>query len=280
MNIALCNEVIRELEFPAQCGFAAALGYDAIELAPFTLGPEPHLMGAGERARLRRAAADAGIAISSLHWLLVVPKGLSIHTPDDALRARTIEVMRRLIGLCADLGGTAMVHGSPMARRIPDGADAAEYRARALDTFAAVAADAEAAGVAYCIEPLAARETNFVNTVAEAAAMVEAIGSPALRTMIDTCAAAQAEALPVAELIDRWLPTGLIGHIQVNDRDQSGPGQGADSFAPAFAALRRNHYRGTVAVEPFVYFPDGPAAAARAIGYIRGILEALDWRDQ
>jgi hypothetical protein len=30
-----------------------------------------------------------------------------------------------------------------------------------------------------------------------------------------------------------------------------------------------------VAVEPFDYVPDGPAAAARAIGYIIGVLEAL-----
>ena len=36
MRIALCNEVIREMEFAAQCEFAAALGYDAVELAPFT----------------------------------------------------------------------------------------------------------------------------------------------------------------------------------------------------------------------------------------------------
>jgi D-psicose/D-tagatose/L-ribulose 3-epimerase len=32
--------------------------------------------------------------------------------------------------------------------------------------------------------------------------------------------------------------------------------------------------RGVVAVEPFDYIPDGPAAASRAIGYVRGILEA------
>ena len=280
MKIALCNEVIRERDFAAQCAFAAALGYDAIELAPFTLGSEPHLIGARERARLRAAAAGAGIDIVSLHWLLVTPKGLSINTADEAVRARTVEVMRRLIGLCADLGGAVLVHGSPMARQVPDGADPEPWRARAQQTFAAVARDAEAAGVVYCIEPLAKRETNFLNTVAEAAAMVEAIASPAVRTMIDTCSAALAEDLPVPELIDRWLPTGLIGHIQVNDRDRLGPGQGKDRFAPIFAALRRNRYRGAVAVEPFVYFPDGPAAAARAIGYIRGILESLDWRGE
>ena len=71
MKIALCNEVVRDLEFAEQCAFAAELGYDGIELAPFTLGEEPHLISAEERARLRRAASDAGIAIVSLHWLLV-----------------------------------------------------------------------------------------------------------------------------------------------------------------------------------------------------------------
>jgi len=42
-----------------------------------------------------------------------------------------------------------------------------------------------------------------------------------------------------------------------------------------FAALKRNNYSGIVAVEPFEYIPDGPTSAARAIGYIRGIQEAL-----
>jgi sugar phosphate isomerase/epimerase len=37
MKLALCNEVIRELSFPAQCEFANKLGYSGIEIAPFTL---------------------------------------------------------------------------------------------------------------------------------------------------------------------------------------------------------------------------------------------------
>jgi len=28
-------------------------------------------------------------------------------------------------------------------------------------------------------------------------------------------------------------------------------------------------------VEPFVYIPDGPACAARSIGYLKGVLENL-----
>jgi hypothetical protein len=35
------------------------------------------------------------------------------------------------------------------------------------------------------------------------------------------------------------------------------------------------HYDGIVAVEPFDYVPDGPGSAARAIGYLRGLVEGL-----
>jgi len=37
MIIALCNEVLAEMPFERQCEFAAATGYDGLELAPFTL---------------------------------------------------------------------------------------------------------------------------------------------------------------------------------------------------------------------------------------------------
>ncbi len=275
MKIALCNEVLRDMAFAAQCEYAAALGYDGLEVAPFTLGPEPHLMGAAERAQLRRDAAAAGLEITGLHWLLITPEGLSINSPDDAVRARTVEVLQGLIGLCADLGGTYLVHGSPAQRSVADGDSFEAARDRAVSTFAAVAPAAEAAGLTYCVEPLAKRETNFINTVEEAAALVERIGSPAFKTMIDTSAAGQAEAVPIPDLIDAWLPTGKIGHIQVNDTNRRGPGQGEDRFSGVFAALLRHGYGGTVAVEPFDYHPDGPGAAARAAGYIRGILETL-----
>jgi D-psicose/D-tagatose/L-ribulose 3-epimerase len=275
MRIALCNEVIAGMEFSRQCAFVAALGYDGLELAPFTLAEEPHLIGANLRGALRRAAAEAGIAITGLHWLLVKPTGLSITSEDEAVRAKTIDVIRRHIGLCAELGGRVLVHGSPGQRRLPDGPGAAAARERAIAAFAVAGEEAARAGVIYCLEPLAARETNFMNSLAEAIDIAQRIGNPHLRAMVDCSAAAVNETEPIADLLDRWLPTGLVAHIQVNDRNRRGPGQGEDRFAPILAALRRQRYDGVVAVEPFDYHPDGAASAARAIGYIRGILEAL-----
>ncbi|MFD2182469.1 sugar phosphate isomerase/epimerase family protein [Rhodoplanes azumiensis] len=274
MRIALCNEVIAALPFPRQCGFAAAVGYDGLEMAPFTLSDTPHLMPAAARAALRRAAADAGITITGLHYLMKAPAGLSITTADASVREASIEVMRRLCELAHDLGAGVLIHGSPDQRRLDPGAEA-EGRKRAADAFAAVAPAAAAAGVVYCIEPLSKRQTNCINTVAEAAAIVTAVGDPALKTMIDCSSAAVTEAEPIPDLIRHWIPTGLIGHVHFNDPNRRGPGEGELAFAPIVAALREVGWRDVIGVEPFVYEPDGPACAARAAGYVRALLEAI-----
>jgi sugar phosphate isomerase/epimerase len=274
MKLALCNEVIAAMPFERQCAFAAALGYDGLELAPFTLAEEPHLLGGSQVAEIRRVAEAAGAPVLGLHWLLLKPAGLSITSGDGEVRARTLEVIRRLVALCAELGGRYLVHGSPAQRRIPDGPEAGAARARGEEALALAGEAAAKAGVVYCVEPLPPPDDNFLLRIEEAAALVERIGNPALRTMIDTSAAALAEQEPVAALIEKWLPSGLVAHVQVNDRNRRGPGQGGDRFAPVFAALKRQGYAGVVAVEPFDYVPDGPAAAARAIGYIKGIMEA------
>ena len=274
MQVSLCNEVIGELSFGRQCEIAAALGYDGLEIAPFTLGDNPTTLSGARIADLRRAASDAGIAITGLHYVLRAPAGLSITSADNAVRERTIAVMRALCGLCAELGGKIVVHGSPDQRRLEPG-DEENGRKRGIDCFAAVADAARQAGVTYCVEPLARNQTAFVNTVEETADIVRAINNPALRTMIDCSAAAQAEAEPVDALARRWLPSGLIAHIHFNDPNRRGPGEGELEFGPILAALRDGGYDGNASIEPFVYLPDGATCAARGIGYIRGIMETL-----
>jgi D-psicose/D-tagatose/L-ribulose 3-epimerase len=275
LRLSLCNEVIRELEFARQCAYAAELGYAGLELAPFTFGADAYLMGSEARAAIRRALADAGIAASGLHWLLVSPAGLSITTEDPAIRERTSDVLNRLVDLCADLGGQYLVHGSPAQRRI-GGDDPRAAAERGEEMWAAIAERARNAGVTYCIEPLASPGADFINTVAEAAAIVRRIGNPALRTMIDSSAAFRMEPQPLADVVTQWLPTGLIAHVQLNDSNGRAPGQGRDQFAPVLRPLREGGYEGWIAIEPFEYVPDGPGCAARAIGYVAGILESID----
>ncbi|WJR78832.1 sugar phosphate isomerase/epimerase family protein [Bradyrhizobium sp. NP1] len=274
MRIALCNEVIADMPLERQCDYAASLGYDGLEVAPFTLSDTPERITSVQAAKIRTTIESFGLAVTGLHWLLVKPEGLSLTDPDASVRARTIEVMTRLTGLCAELGGHVLVHGSPKQRQIAAGETHATALGRLRDALAQIALVAARTGVTYCIEPLSKRETELVNTVAEGAELVRSIDHPNLRTMIDCSAAGLAESESVAALIDRWLPTGLVAHIQVNDPNRRGPGQGEMQFAPILAALKRNRYAGTIAVEPFDYVPDGAGVAAFSVGYLRGLLDA------
>jgi D-psicose/D-tagatose/L-ribulose 3-epimerase len=274
MRIALCNEVLGGMPLERQCEYAASLGYDGLEIAPFTLAASPEKISTADAAKIRKLVEASGLVVTGLHWLLVKPDGLSLTDPDAAVRARTLEVMTHLVGLCAELGGAVLVHGSPKQRQIAPGETHDIALARLQEALAQVALAAARAGVIYCIEPLSPRETALINTVAEAAELVRSIDHPNLRTMIDCSAAGLTENESIPSLIDRWLPTGLIAHVQVNDPNRRGPGQGEMKFAPILAALQRHRYAGIIAVEPFDYVPDGPAVAAFSIGYLRGLLEA------
>jgi sugar phosphate isomerase/epimerase len=273
-RLALCNEVLRELDFTRQCALAASLGYDGLEVAPFTLSDTPHRLSSAQIATLRRIAAEAGIVISGLHWLLIKPAGLSLTDPDPSVRLHSIDVMRRLVALCAELGGDYLVHGSPAQRRLPD-IGAADARAWAMEAFWMAADAATTAGLRYCLEPLSRDETNFINTIAEAADIIETIDRPGLCTMLDASAATRSETGSPATLATRWLPSGLIGHVHLNDISRQGPGQGDTPIAPILRALATGGYPHWIGVEPFDYVPDGPTSAARAIGYVRGIEAAL-----
>lgn len=277
MLIALCNEVLAGMPFERQCEFAAAIGYDGLELAPFTLSGAPHALESLDSARIRAVVESNGLVVTSLHWLLIMPEGLSMTDPNPTIRKKTLAVISRLTSLCAELGGRVLVHGSPRQRQIALGESRETALGRLGEGLAYAAECAARDGVVYCIEPLSRCETEVINTISEAVELIRDIGLPSLRTMIDCRAASLTENQAVADLIRQWMPTGLIAHIQVNDRNRLGPGQGEDLFGPILRALKDSGYRGALAVEPFKYIPDGPACAARSIGYLRGLLESMDW---
>lgn len=276
-RLALCNEVLAPFDLVRQCHFARQLGFDGLEIAPFTLSPEPHRISMAEALDIRRTVTEHGLVVTGLHWLMVAPAGLSITAPDASRRQAARDVLLHLLDLCEALGGTVMVHGSPRQRSPEPGQTSEACLAHMKEIFAYLAPEAGARGITYCIEPLSRAETPVINTVEEAAALVRAVDHPAFRTMIDTSAASLAETQPIQDLIRQWMPTGLIAHIQVNDPNRRGPGEGDLAFGPIIEALADTGYAGTIAAEPFIYTPDGPTCASRIAGYMQGVMET-SWR--
>ncbi|WDR06172.1 sugar phosphate isomerase/epimerase [Devosia rhodophyticola] len=275
MKLSLCNEVLRELSFADQCRMAAQLGYEGLEVAPFTLASDPFSLSDTRVLEVRRIAEDHGLSITGLHWLLVAPDGLSITTDDATVRAKTLSLMVRLVEICRLMGGSVLVHGSPKQRLLTHAANPKAACANAVGIFTQIAAACENAGVTYCIEPLSAVQTDFVNTIEDGISLVTHINSPAFKTMLDTSSSAQQEPLDLAATIEKYWPTGHLAHVQVNDPNLRGPGQGELKFGPIIKALAKVGYNGVIAAEPFVYEPDGPTTAAASAGYMRAILEAI-----
>ncbi len=266
MRYAICNETFEGWDHGRVCRQVAELGYTGLEVAPFTLAPRITDVTPEQRRRLRGQAEDAGVPILGLHWLLAKTEGLQLTSPEAAVRQRTADYLVELARGCRDLGGELMVFGSPAQRRIPSGATRAQATDYAVDTFRRSAAGIADAGVKLCLEPLAPAEADFIQTAAEAVAILDRIDHPNFVLHLDV-KAMSSEAAPVPETIRKYI--GRTGHFHANDANRRGPGFGDVDFVPIFRALRETGYRGWVSVEVFDYTPDPVTIARESIRYMR-----------
>ena len=266
MRYAICNETFEGWDHARVCRFLAELGYSGLELAPFTLAPRITDVTADQRRLLRRQAEDAGICIIGLHWLLAKTEGLHITSPDESVRRTTADYLVNLAHACRDLGGDLMVFGSPDQRRIPAGATRAQAADYALDTFSKALSGIADSGVRLCLEPLAATDTDFINSCAEAVALLDRLPHPNFVLHLDV-KAMSFESTPIPELIHRY--AARTGHFHANDVNRRGPGFGATDFVPIFRALNDTRYSGWVSVEVFDYSPDPETIARESIRYMR-----------
>ncbi|MGA2864363.1 MAG: sugar phosphate isomerase/epimerase family protein [Verrucomicrobiota bacterium] len=268
MKFAICNEIFQGWNLDDTLAAAARFGYDAVEIAPFTLAPAVTDVAAGERRRIRETAARNHIEIAGIHWVLVKPEGLHLNHPDPAIRRRTARYFCDLVDFCADLGGTRMVVGSPKQRNVLPGVSPDQAWEWALETFRPAVAAAESRGVTVCLEPLSPAETNFINTAAEAIRFVRQLRSAAFQIILDVKAMC-AEAKPLPQIIRESWPH--FAHFHANDPNLKGPGSGAVDFRPLAAALQELGYQGFVSVEVFK-FDEGPEAIATgSLAYLKRV---------
>lgn len=274
IKVSICNELFQGWPIDRVFEYAAQLGYDGVEIAPYTLADSVTEIPTKERKAIRHAAEDNGIEIVGLHWLLAKPEGLYINHPDEIIRIKTQEYIEALIHFCADIGGKILVHGSPHQRTVQEGWDFQQSWNFAKETFKVCLKTAQKRNVLYCIEPLAHMNTNFINTVAEGIRLVREIRHPHLKMVFDS-RSASAQEKSVSEALLRALDSGYLRHIHVNDANGRGPGFGETAFVPILKSLIKHNYKGYISVEVFDFSPDPQTVASRSIGYLRGILETL-----
>ena len=268
MRYAICNETFQDWPLAKACAFAAACGYHGLEVAPFTLGSLATDVSQARRAEVRRTIDESGLECVGLHWLLAKTEGFHVTHPDDDVRHRTVSYLADLARLCRDLGGRVLVFGSPRQRSLLPGVTQDQAVDRLHEVFSRLVPTLEATDTVVALEPLAPVETNVLTTAAETCRLIDRIGSPHVRLVLDV-KAMSSEAAPIPEILAA--SAGHLVHFHANDANLQGPGFGAVDFAPIFAALQSIGYAGWTSVEVFDYVPGVERLVKESIDYMRSV---------
>jgi len=271
VKFSICNELFENWTWQRICDFVREVGYDGIEVAPFTLGERAEAVSPAMRSELRNTAEQRGLRIVGLHWLLIKPPGLHITHPDAPIRAATAAYFGELVKLCADLGGQVLVIGSPKQRTLLPGVSRQQAMQWSCEVFRAALPLAEQRGVTLAIEPLTPKETDFIVTAAEGIALVELIAHPNFRLHLDV-KAMSSEAQPIPRIIRA--SARHLAHFHVNDPNLLGPGMGEVKYEPIVAALREVGYDGWLSVEAFDFKLGAERIARESVEYLRRVVGA------
>src|SRR5688572_11713713 len=248
--------------------FAAKAGYDAIEIAPFTIAKYVTDITHEQRRNIREAAKVAGIAISGIHWVLVEAEGMFLVHNDPEVRKKSSKYFCDLVEFCSDIGGHIIVVGSPKQRNIPAGATKEQALEWARETITPSVMRAMDKGLTICLEPLSPAETNFINTAEEAVRFIRGLHAPSLKIILDV-KAMSSESKPIPQIIRESWPH--FAYFHANDKNLKGPGFGEVDFQPIAAALKEEGYDGYVSVEVF-NFDEGPEViATKSIEYLKKV---------
>lgn len=270
MKFAICQELFVDWDWERQCRVSAELGYTGLEVAPFTLASTINDVSAERRRELRKIAENHGLRIIGLHWLLAKTEGLHLTTSDSAVRRKTAQYLIDLGEACADLGGDLMVFGSPFQRNLEPGLSQEQAYSHAAEVFRAAMPQLAERGVRICMEPLTPKETDFVNTCADAVRLMDLVDHPLFVLHQDVKAMLGAETDSIPALIARHVDR--LGHFHVNDSNLLGPGMGPTDYHPILKALVDSGYDGWVSLEVFDYSPGGEHIARESIEYLKRVL--------
>ncbi|MDB5352742.1 MAG: D-tagatose 3-epimerase [Planctomycetota bacterium] len=267
IKLGICNELFEGWDFGRVCRTVKEIGYDGLEIAPFTLAPRITDLPAWRLRELRSIVEDSGLETIGLHWLLAKTEGLYLTSPDPATRRATAHYLVSLAEATQALGGSVMVFGSPKQRDLLPGVNYHQAMDWANDVFSAAMPAISACGVDLCLEPLAPSETNFLTSIAQANDLIRRIDQEHFKLHLDVKAQSSDPGGSVPELFARYAPEA--GHVHVQDPNLRGPGMGEVDFGPILGSLVTSGYTRWVSVEVFDYTPGAEETAVQSLDCLR-----------
>ena len=250
-NLLLWTTHVTDEHFPLFAALKKA-GYDGVELPIFEGEPE-HF------ARLGRLLEEEGLRCTGV---TVLPDAQhSSISADPAWRQGAVDRLRWSIDCLSAAGGEVLAGPfyQPLGQFTGEPPTAAECDG-IVATHKAAAEYAAALGIKLSVEPLNRFECHALNTVADAAAVVQRIGLPNYGLLYDTFHTNIEEKDPVGMIAPNLR---FINHVHVSENDRGTPGKGHVPFKSVFREFKAGGYDGWYVIEAFGRALPALAAATR-----------------
>jgi D-psicose/D-tagatose/L-ribulose 3-epimerase len=215
------------------------IGYDGIEIC----------MGQQDPAAYHRLKTHLRNLELGITCVTIVGADANPASPDPAIRAKAIDVLKWNIDRTFDVGATMLcgpIH-SAFATFTRADIQQDEYE-RSAEVLRVVGDHARSAGVVLGLEALNRFECYLCNTMTQLRMLVELTGHPNVRAMFDTHHANIEEKSQVAA-IQTIAP--VLAHVHLSENDRGTPGSGHVNFAEALSALAGVGYDDWMVIEAF-----------------------------
>jgi D-psicose/D-tagatose/L-ribulose 3-epimerase len=218
-----------------------AMGFDIIEVAV----EDTALI---DVPLLRKTAEDEGLSLTICG---AFGPTRDISSDDPAIRRNGVAYITDCLRVTEAVGSTLFagpVYSAVGKTRMVSADQKARERAWCVENLRTLGKIAADAGITIAIEPLNRFETDMINLVEQAIALIHEVGHPAYKVHIDTFHA-NIEEKSIPDAIRR--AGDLLGHFHACENDRGTPGTGHIDWIGIRDALREIGYAGSVVIESF-----------------------------
>jgi 5-keto-L-gluconate epimerase len=191
---------------------------------------------------------------------------LCLSSTDPSTQRKAITRMKLITDLASEIG-SGVILGGARGKLVGDQDEQKTQYQIGVKNIAECAAYAHKAGVSLYIEPINHYETNFINTAHEAVSLIQEIGVPSTRILLDTYHM-NIEEVDIEQTI---LSTGKwIGYFHISDSNRQAPGHGHLNLPQILASLSETGYSGCISAE-VLPAPDSQTAVIDTASFIASL---------
>ncbi|WP_457935458.1 sugar phosphate isomerase/epimerase family protein [Mesorhizobium sp. 10J20-29] len=221
----------------------AAIGYDGVEIGAASPHAYPDYLDSERRREIKACLEANGLALASMLPAPGGGPGFNAASPLDAERENTLDQYRKVIDLCADLGGKQVLYVAGWQIFGTQREQAWEWSRSALAKLAEHAATRD---VSMIIEPTSA-DSNLVDSCDDAMRMKREVGASNVGLMFDTYHTIYRNEVAV-DYVHRM--GGALRHVHLADANRAAPSDaGRADYRGLVTALAEQGFDGYLTME-------------------------------